>query len=70
MTLAVVEDITASVLFCALATMWTFFFFFNVTDVTPATFETPEVHPGGLPLGNKAKAGVKAAEEGRRIMFL
>uniref|UniRef100_A0A8B9LZT7 Ess-2 splicing factor homolog n=1 Tax=Accipiter nisus TaxID=211598 RepID=A0A8B9LZT7_9AVES len=32
--------------------------------VTPATFETPEVHPGGLPLGNKAKAGVKAAEEG------
>lgn len=44
--------------------------FFSVTDVTPATFETPEVHPGGLPLGNKSKAGIKAAEEGRGIMFL
>uniref|UniRef100_A0A8B9S7U0 Ess-2 splicing factor homolog n=1 Tax=Apteryx owenii TaxID=8824 RepID=A0A8B9S7U0_APTOW len=32
--------------------------------VTPATFETPEVHPGGLPLVNKPKAGIKAAEEG------
>ncbi|KAM6403780.1 splicing factor ESS-2 homolog [Rhynochetos jubatus] len=32
--------------------------------VTPATFETPEVHPGALPVGNKTKAGVKAAEEG------
>lgn len=42
----------------------------SVSDVTPATFETPEVHPGGLPLGNKSKAGIKAAEEGRRMMFL
>ncbi|NXH28516.1 ESS2 factor, partial [Myiagra hebetior] len=32
--------------------------------VTPATFETPEVHPGGLPVGNKSKAGIKTAEEG------
>ncbi|XP_014799475.1 PREDICTED: protein DGCR14-like [Calidris pugnax] len=32
--------------------------------VTPATFETPEVHPGALPSGNKSKAGTKAAEEG------
>ncbi|KFQ15480.1 Protein DGCR14, partial [Leptosomus discolor] len=32
--------------------------------VTPATFETPEVRPGGVPLGNKTKAGTKAAEEG------
>ncbi|XP_074462796.1 splicing factor ESS-2 homolog isoform X1 [Larus michahellis] len=35
-----------------------------VPYVTPATFETPEVHPGGLQLGNKSKAGIKAAEEG------
>ncbi|KAM4649263.1 splicing factor ESS-2 homolog isoform 1-T1 [Amazona ochrocephala] len=35
-----------------------------VPYVTPATFETPEVHPGGLPLEDKSKAGVKAAEEG------
>lgn len=41
-----------------------------MADVTPATFETPEVHPGGLPVGNKSKAGIKTAEEGRRIMFL
>lgn len=45
-------------------------FFFLVADVTPATFETPEVHPGGLAVGNKSKAGIKTAEEGRRIMFL
>ncbi|XP_071619078.1 splicing factor ESS-2 homolog [Heliangelus exortis] len=32
--------------------------------VTPATFETPEVRPGALPVGNKSKAGIKAAEEG------
>ncbi|NXS05472.1 ESS2 factor, partial [Oxylabes madagascariensis] len=32
--------------------------------VTPATFETPEVHPGGLAVGNKSKTGIKTAEEG------
>ncbi|KYO25483.1 protein DGCR14 [Alligator mississippiensis] len=33
--------------------------------VTPATFETPEVHPGTAPsLLNKPKVGIKAAEEG------
>ncbi|EMP40255.1 Protein DGCR14 [Chelonia mydas] len=32
--------------------------------VTPATFETPEVHPGASSLLNKPKVGIKAAEEG------
>uniref|UniRef100_A0A8D0L3L2 Ess-2 splicing factor homolog n=1 Tax=Sphenodon punctatus TaxID=8508 RepID=A0A8D0L3L2_SPHPU len=32
--------------------------------VTPATFETPEVHPGTPSLLNKAKLGTKAVEEG------
>uniref|UniRef100_A0A452I137 Uncharacterized protein n=1 Tax=Gopherus agassizii TaxID=38772 RepID=A0A452I137_9SAUR len=32
--------------------------------VTPATFETPEVHPGTSSLLNKPKIGIKAAEEG------
>lgn len=45
-------------------------FFSFVADVTPATFETPEVHPGGLPVVNKSKAGIRTAEEGSRIMFL
>lgn len=39
-----------------------------MADVTPATFETPEVHPGGLPVGNKSKAGIKTTEEGRKIV--
>lgn len=43
---------------------------FSVSDVTPATFETPEVHPGGLPLEDKSKAGVKAAGEGTRMVFV
>nr|XP_025046327.1 splicing factor ESS-2 homolog [Pelodiscus sinensis] len=32
--------------------------------VTPATFETPEVHPGASSLLNKSKIGIKTAEEG------
>lgn len=43
------------------------YFVFLGTDVTPATFETPEVHPGDSSVLTKPKFTPKSLDEGKRL---